>query len=177
MQVGFIQFRQTHRKIYRVDMTAKSLTDSILNCEIATSLAFSLDRCMHAQRRQGVVYTLNLFQLFNQSPASKYPPHLPLVHPNSLSRRTVTKTRTDGHTSPLQIIMHLLIRLERFEDFLRKNDQFLTRMIDYNIFGGIANLLLPSRAAPAIYSSTILYVLKLNFVVGSSASLVKLRYQ
>ena len=42
-------------------------------------------------------------------------PHLPLAKPNSLSRRTVTKTSTDGHTSPLQIITHLLIRLERFE--------------------------------------------------------------
>ena len=31
--------------------------------------------------------------------------------------------------------------------FLRKNDYFLTRIIDYNIFGGIANLLLRSRAA------------------------------
>ena len=71
---------------------------------------------MNAQRRQGVVYTLNLFQLFNQSSASKVP-HLPLALPNSLSRGTVTKTRTDGHTSPLQIIMHLLIRLEKFEDF------------------------------------------------------------
>ena len=80
---------------------------------------------MHAQRRQGVVYTLNLFQLFNQSPASKYPPHLPLTYLNSLSSRTVTKTRTDGHTSPLQIIMHLLIRLERFEDF------FYGRMISF----------------------------------------------
>ena len=59
----------------------------------------------------------------------------------------LSPTRTDGHTSPLQIIMHLLIRLERFENFLRKNDQFLTRIIGYNIFGGIANLLLPSRAA------------------------------
>ena len=100
-----------------VDMTARSITDSILNCEIAASLAFLLNRCMHAQRRQGVVYTLNLFQLFNQSPASKYPPHLPPALPNSLSRRTVTKTRTDGHTSDLQIIMRLLIRLERFENF------------------------------------------------------------
>ena len=70
---------------------------------------------MHAQR-QGTVCTLNLFQLFNQSPSSKYPPHLPLARPNSLSKRTVTKTRTDGHTSPLQVIMHLLIRLERFEN-------------------------------------------------------------
>ena len=81
------------------------------------ALRFFLDRCMHAQRRQGVVKTLNLFQLFNQSSASKYPPHLPLAHPKSHSRRNVTKTRTDGHTSPLQIIMHLLIRLERFENF------------------------------------------------------------
>ena len=116
------------------------------------SLRLFLDRCMHAQRRQGVVYTLNLFQLFYQSPASKYPPHLPLAHPNSLSRRTVTKPRADGHTSPLQIIMHLLIRLERFENFLPKNDYFLTRIIDYNIFGGIANLLLPSRAASGTWA-------------------------
>ena len=55
-------------------MTARSITDSILKCKIAASLRFFLDRCMHAQRRQGVVYTLNLFQLFNQSLASKYPP-------------------------------------------------------------------------------------------------------
>ena len=44
--------------------------------------------------------------------------------------------------------MHLLIRLKRFENILRKNDYFLTPIIDYNIFGSIANLLLPSRAAP-----------------------------
>ena len=50
------------------------------------SLRFFLDHCRHAQRRQGVVYTLNLFQLFNQSPASKYSPHLSLAQPNSLSR-------------------------------------------------------------------------------------------
>ena len=146
MQVGFIQFRQIYRKIHRAYMTARSITDSILNCEIATSLVFVLDRCMHAQRRQGVVYTLNLFQLFNQSPASKY---LPLTQPNSLSRRTVTKTRTDGQTSPLQILMHLLIRLERFEICLRKNDQFLTGIIGYKISGGIVNFPLPCRAAPA----------------------------
>ena len=73
-------------------MTARSIIDSILNYEIAASLALLLDRCMHAQRRQGVVYTLNLLQLFNRSPASKYPPHLPLAGPNSLSKRTVTKT-------------------------------------------------------------------------------------
>ena len=36
-------------------------------------MRFFLDRCTHAQTRQDVVYTLNLFQLFNQSPASKYP--------------------------------------------------------------------------------------------------------
>ena len=78
---------------------------------------------MDVQRRQGVVYTLNLFQLFNQSPASKYPPHLPPALSNSLSRHTVTKTHSDRHTSPLEIIMHLLIRLERFENFfLQKND-------------------------------------------------------
>ena len=104
---------------------------------------------MHAQRH-GAMYTLNLFQLLNQSPTSKYPPHLPLMRSNSLSRRTVTKTRTDGHTSPLQIIMHLIMRLERIEIFLWKNDQFLTRIIDYNISGGIATFLLPCRAAPAI---------------------------
>ena len=39
-----------------------------------------------------------------------------------LSKRTVTKTCTHGHTSPLQIIMHLSIRLELFEDFLQKNN-------------------------------------------------------
>ena len=130
-------------------MTARSITDSILNCEIAASLAF-LFRPLHScakTTRQGVVYTLNLFQLFNQSPVSKYP--LPLAEPNCLSRRTVTNTRTDGHTRPLQIIMHLLISLEQFENFLWKNEQFLTRIIDYNILGGIANLLLSSRAAPA----------------------------
>ena len=128
-------------------MTARSITESILNCEIAAGLAF-LFRPLQAQRRQGVVYTLNLFQLLFKVPPLNTPPHLSLAHPNSLSRRTVTKTRTDGHTSPLQIIMHLLIRLEQFEIFLWKNDQFLTSIIDYNIFGGIANLLLPSRAAP-----------------------------
>ena len=58
------------------------------------------------------------------------PPHLPLEHWNSLSRRTVTKTRADGHTSPLQIIMHLLIRMEQFGDLLWKN-------IGYKIFGGL----------------------------------------
>ena len=115
------------------------------------ALRFFLDRCRHAQRRQGVVYTLNLFQLFNQSPASKYPPHLPFARPKSLSRRTVTKTRTDGHTSPLQIIMRLLIRLERFEDFYMEEwIVFYTLIVVYNIFVGIAKLLLPSRAAPDI---------------------------
>ena len=55
-------------------MTARSIRDSILNCAIATSLAFLFRPLhMHAQRQQGVVYTLNLFQLFNQSPAPKYP--------------------------------------------------------------------------------------------------------
>ena len=94
------------------------------------------------------MYTLNLFQLFNQSPASKYPPHLPLAHPKSLSRRTVNKTRTDGRTSPLQIIMHLLIRLERFEKIFTEERLVSYSIIANNIFGGIANLLLPSRAAP-----------------------------
>ena len=54
-------------------------------------------------------------------------------------------SRTDGHTSPLQIILNLLISFERFEDFHPE----MIRIIGYKIFGGIANLLLPSRAAPA----------------------------
>ena len=149
-------------------MTGRSITDSILNCE---TVRFFLDRCMHAQRRRGVVHTLNLFQLFNQSPASGYPPHLPLAHPNSLSRRTVTQTRTDGHTSPLQINMNLLITLERFENVLRKNDQFLTRIIDYNIFGGIANLLLPSRVASASWNMKNLHVQDLETNLGPLTSL------
>ena len=93
------------------------------------------------------MYTLNSFQLFNQSPTSKYPSSI-----QTLSRHTVTKTRMDGHTSPLQVIMHLLIRLERFEVYGRIIS-FFTRIVGYNIFGGIANLILPSRAAPAIQSS------------------------
>ena len=49
---------------------------------------------------------------------------------------SVTRTRTDGHKSPLQIIiMNLLISLKWFEHFLRKNDKFLTRIVGYNIFG------------------------------------------
>ena len=44
--------------------------------------------------------------------------------------------------------MHLLVRLERFEDFLRMNVVFLTRIIGHKTFGRIDNLLLPSRAAP-----------------------------
>ena len=136
-------------------MTARSITDSILNCEIATSLAILSDRCMHAQRRQGVVYTLNSFQLFNQSSASKYPPHLPPALPNSLSRRTVTQTRTHGHTSPLQINMHLLIRLERFGTFFygRMISLLLASLII--IFLGVLltcySLLEPPLACP-IYS-------------------------
>ena len=58
-------------------------------------------------------------------PPLNIPPHLPLEHLNSLSRCTATKTRTDGHKSPLQVIMHLLIRLEWFEDF------FYGRMITF----------------------------------------------
>ena len=105
---------------------------------------------MHAQRRQCVVYILNMFQLLIRAPPLGTPLHLPLVHPNSLSRRTVTKTHTDGHTNPLQIIMHLLIRLEQFEDF------FYGIMIRFLLaslvitFLGIANLLLPSRAVPVL---------------------------
>ena len=49
--------------------------------------------------------------------------------------------------------MNLLIRLERREDFLRKNDYFRTCIISQEIFGGIANLLLSSRAASADMSS------------------------
>ena len=103
---------------------------------------------MHAQRRQCVVYTLKLFQLLIKAPPLDTRLHLPLDHPNSLSRHTVTMTRTDGHTSPLQIIVHLLIRLERFEHFFREEWLDFTGIIGYKIFGGIANLLLPSRAAP-----------------------------
>ena len=70
-------------------------------------------------------------------------PHLPLQHLNSLRKRTVTKTRTDGYTSPVQIIMHLLMRLEWFEDF------FYGRMISFLLASlNIKFLLLPSRAAP-----------------------------
>ena len=58
-------------------------------------------------------------------PPLNTPPHLPLEHPNSLSRRTVTKIRTDGYTSPLQTIMHLLIRLKQFEVF------FCRRMMSF----------------------------------------------
>ena len=89
------------------------------------ALSFFLDRCMHAQRRQGIVYTLNLFLLLIKAPSLCTTPHLPLKYPNSLSRRTVTKSRTDGYKSPLQVIMHLLIRLERFENF------FYRRMISF----------------------------------------------
>ena len=63
------------------------------------------------------MYTLNLFLLLIKAPPLNTTPHLPREYPNSLSRRTVTKTRKDGYTSPLQIIVHSLIRLERFEDF------------------------------------------------------------
>ena len=65
------------------------------------------------------------FSCLIKVPHLNTPPHLPLDHPNSLSRRTVTETRTDGHISTLQIIMHLLIGLERFEDF------FYRRMITF----------------------------------------------
>ena len=72
-------------------------------------MRFFLYRCRHAQRRQCAVYTLNLFQLLIKAPPLDTPLHLSLEHLNSLSRHTVTKTRTGGHTSPLQIIMHLLL--------------------------------------------------------------------
>ena len=71
------------------------------------------------------MYTLNLFLLLMKTPPLDIPLHLPLAHPNSLTRRTVIKTRTDGHTNPVQIIMHLLIRLERFEDFDGRSISFL----------------------------------------------------
>ena len=64
------------------------------------------------------MYTLNLFLLLIKAPPLYTTLHLPLKYPNSLNRHTVTKTHTDGYTSPLQIIMYFLIRLERFEDFL-----------------------------------------------------------
>ena len=73
----------------------------------------------------------------NQSPASKYPPQLPPALPKSLSRRTVTKTRTDGHTSPLQIMMHLLIRLERFAFFYGIMISFLLASL-ITIFLGVS---------------------------------------
>ena len=60
------------------------------------ALPFFLDRCMHAQRRQGVVYTLNLFQLFNQSPASKYPRTYLSRNQTLLAGALLTKTSTDG---------------------------------------------------------------------------------
>ena len=82
---------------------------------------------------------------------------LPLAYSNSLSRRTVTKTRTDEHTSPLQIILHLLISLRSLKIFLRKNDYFITRIIGYKIFGVIANLLVPSRAC--IYVANWKYII------------------
>ena len=104
-------------------MTTRSITDSILNCEIAASLAF-LFRPLHACCKDDRASCTHLTRssCLIKVPPLHTPPHLPLEHPNSLSRRIVTKTRTDGHTSPLQIIMHLLTRLEWFEDFLRKND-------------------------------------------------------
>ena len=142
------------------------------------ALRFFLDGCMHAQRRQGIVYTLNLWQLFNQSPASKYPPHLPLSQPNSLSRRIVTKTRTDGHTTPLQIIMHILIRLERLKIF------FYGRMISFLLASLIIiflellltcySLLQPplrfiiTQEQLTIYSNWLLYVLLAIEIVHKS---------
>ena len=46
--------------------------------------------------------------------------------------------------------MHLLKDWSGMKICLRKNDYFLTRIIDYNIFGGIDTLLLHSRAAPGM---------------------------
>ena len=89
------------------------------------ALLFFLDRCLHAQRQQGVVYTLHLSQLFNQSTASKYPRTYLSRNRTLLAGALLPKPRTDGHTSPLQIIMHLLIRLERFEKFYRRMISFL----------------------------------------------------
>ena len=87
-------------------MTARSITDSILNCEIAASLAF-LFRLLHVckDNRASCIH-------LTCSSCSIKVLHLPFACPNS-----VTKTHIDGNTSPLQIIMHLLIRLERFENF------------------------------------------------------------
>ena len=85
---------------------------------------------------QFLVYTLNFFLLLNKAPPLYITPNLPLEHQNSLSRHTVTKTRTDGHKSPLQIIMHFLIRLEQFEDFfLWKNDYFLLVVLVIKFLG------------------------------------------
>ena len=79
-------------------MTARSITDSILNCEIAVSLAF-LFRPLHAWAKttgRRVYRLLNLFQLYNQSP-------LPLTQPKSLSSRTVNRTHSPSFQS-----LHLL---------------------------------------------------------------------
>ena len=124
---------------------------------------FFLKRCVHAQK-QGVVYTLHLFQFFNQSPASKYPSALAPSSTKNLSRRTVTKTRTDGHTSPLQKMMHLLIRLERFEDFYGRMISFTLASLD-KIFRGIYNLLLPSRAASDDVNTLIPWTLPVFFKI------------
>ena len=98
-------------------------------------------------------------------PPLNTPPHLSLEHPNFLSWRTVTKTRTDGHTSPLQIIMHLLIRLERSEDFLRRMINFLLASLVIKFLAALLTcysllqppLLYPLKAFPLCRSWLLFY--------------------
>ena len=128
MWAGFIQFRKC-RQVYpiSVDLSKnlqgwhdckKSIRVSILSCEIdlqAASLAFLflIAACMRKDTASCIHLTCSSCLI--KVPPLNTPPHLLLEHPNFLSRRIVISTRTDGHTSSLQIIMRLLIRLERFE--------------------------------------------------------------
>ena len=102
---------------------------------------------MHAQRRQCVMYTHKLFQLLIKVPPLDTPLNLPLDHPNSLSRRTVTITWTYKSSTDNCAFINKIGALLRFftEEWLD-----FTGIIGYKIVGGIANLLLPSRAAPAL---------------------------
>ena len=49
------------------------------------------------KREDPCIHLIEGLSVVNQSPASKYPRHLPPALPNCLNRRTVTKIRTDGH--------------------------------------------------------------------------------
>ena len=114
---------------------------------------------LHCAKTWRSVYTLSLYQLLIKGPPLNTLIHLPLEHPNSLRRCTVTKNHTDGHTSPLQIIMHLLIRLEQFENFYGRMIDFLLVSLVIKFLGVLLtcySLLEPPLSWSLIWSKTLM---------------------